>query len=225
MSEDLSRLDQQVTHLTYEVERLKKAGLTQSAELNELFGALSKAQGEIQIASLNRQNPYFKSKYADMASIVGVSREPLAKNGLCIIQQIQANGDLGYLITKLGHSSGQWIESRMKIQPPKNDVQSLGSYLTYIKRYAYAAIVGIATGDDDDAELAMGRASFQSDHLSGENLLVIEKLLKNDPDLKMNILRRKKVTDLSELPASCFSNLKAHIEEVLANREKEETIS
>jgi hypothetical protein len=128
-----------------------------SEQLNELFSALAKAQSEMKPAGLNSENPYFKTKYAALSDIVKVSRPALTKYGLCVIQEIRQSADgTSCLQTVLGHSSGQWISSTMKIFPPKPDVQTLGSYITYLRRYSYAALVGVVTSDeDDDAELTI----------------------------------------------------------------------
>ena len=84
-----------------------------SREMDKLFSALSKAQNDIETAELNNKNPFYKSRYADLASIVKASRPALAENGLCVIQQILPGKDgQMYLHTKLGHTSGQWVESR-----------------------------------------------------------------------------------------------------------------
>lgn len=128
----------------------------QSDELNELFTALAKAQKDMRTAGLDSENPYFKSKYADLASVVSASRPFLTQNGLSVTQQIRTDGSGAIVLaTILGHSSGQWIESTMRVVPPKNDAQTLGSYITYLRRYSYAALVGVVAADeDDDAEVA-----------------------------------------------------------------------
>jgi hypothetical protein len=128
-----------------------------SSDLKDLFAALAKAQAEMQTAELSAENPYFKNRYADLAAIVKASRPALTNNGLSIVQQLltDAEGN-NTLHTLLGHNSGQWIESRIRIVPPKNDVQSMGSYITYLRRYSIAALCGIVASDeDDDGQLAM----------------------------------------------------------------------
>ena len=145
--------------LSQQIQSLKKPEPEphRSAELKDLFTALAKAQAEMQVAELSHENPYFKARYADLAAIIKASRAALTRNGLSISQQLLTDQQ-GYtqLHTMLGHNSGQWIESRMRIAPPKNDVQSLGSYITYIRRYSIAALCGIVAGnEDDDGSLAM----------------------------------------------------------------------
>lgn len=132
---------------------------SKSAELKDLFAALAKAQAEMQMAGLSSQNPFFKTRYADLAAIIKASRPALTKHGLSIVQQIITRDDgATFLHTMLCHSSGQWVESRVRISPAKTDVQSLGSYITYLRRYSIAALCGIVASDeDDDAETAMIR--------------------------------------------------------------------
>lgn len=140
-----------------EIRKKENINSYRSSDTKELFTALAKAQAEMEAASLNAQNPFFKNRYADLAQIVKTSRPALTKHGLSVLQPIISHDDGNtYLITMLAHASGQYIESRLRINPPKSDVQTLGSYITYLRRYSYAALVGIVTSDeDDDGETAV----------------------------------------------------------------------
>jgi hypothetical protein len=128
----------------------------QSEEINELADALSKAQGLIEGASKDSKNPFFKSSYADLHSVMACAREPLASNGLSVVQPTQVIDGQLCLITMIMHKSGQWIKSVMPLVLAKNDPQSVGSSLTYFRRYCYASLCGVAQMDDD-AESAMER--------------------------------------------------------------------
>jgi hypothetical protein len=130
--------------------------MNKSEQINELAGALAKAQAEIKGALKDAQNPFFKSSYADLASVWDAIRAPLAKHGLSVIQTTDSTEKGMVLVTTLAHASGQWIEGRYPIQPMKNDPQAMGSATTYARRYALAAIVGVAQ-IDDDGEAAMAR--------------------------------------------------------------------
>ena len=132
--------------------------MNRSESIKELATALSKAQGAIKHAEKDGLNPHFKSSYATLASVLDAAKVPLASNGLCVSQHVQG-GDNLVLETIVMHSSGEWISSTMPIILSRNDMQALGSTITYAKRYAYAAIVGIASGDDDDGEAAVGRSN------------------------------------------------------------------
>jgi len=137
-----------------------------SSEISELLTALSLAQGAIENAVKDSDNPYHKSHYSDLASVRNAIRKPLMENGLSVIQgtEISCDGEM-ILVTMLGHKSGQWIKCFYKIMPGQsrsggfmlsNDPQSIGSAITYGRRYMLMAMTGVAP-DDDDGEKAMGR--------------------------------------------------------------------
>jgi hypothetical protein len=118
--------------------------------VNELMGALAKAQAEMSNATFNQENPAFKgSRYADLASIRDATIPHLAKYGLSIHQVTKLNGAGMLLVTRLAHSSGQWIVSEYPI-PVSDRPHVMGSAITYARRYSWAAITGIAAEKDDD---------------------------------------------------------------------------
>lgn len=123
--------------------------MNQSEQINELATALAKAQSEIQGAKKDCANPFFKSKYADLASVWDACRDPLTKNGLSVIQTTGERDGKQYLYTVLAHSSGQWIKSELLVITSKPDIQALGSSLTYCRRYSLAMIAGVCPEDDD----------------------------------------------------------------------------
>lgn len=124
-----------------------------SEQINEIALALSKAQGEMTSAHFDKVNPHFKSKYASLDAIWETCREPLSKNGLAVIQIPTTQDGFLCLETILTHASGQWFKSRMPIPTSeKTTPQALGSSITYMKRYALSALVGISAREDDDAE-------------------------------------------------------------------------
>lgn len=129
----------------------------QSDNINELAKALSIAQGTIGNASKDAANPFFKSKYSTLASVREACKEALAKNGLAVIQHPTVTDKGTFLCTTLVHSSGQWIRGFLPIKPVKDDPQGLGSAITYMRRYALAAITGVAPDDDDDGNAASGK--------------------------------------------------------------------
>ncbi len=137
----------------------------QSENVNELFTALSKAQGEMSAAAKDCSNPFFKSRYADLSSILNACREPLSKNGLTVLQTVQQNDQGDILLTMLGHTSGQWISSTMPIRIKMegkggNELQALGAAITYLRRFTLAALVGGAPYDDNDAN----GSTYKSQH-------------------------------------------------------------
>jgi hypothetical protein len=132
--------------------------MKQSESINDLATALSAAQAEMGGAVKDSANPFFKSKYADLTSVVKAIKEPFANHGLSYTQfPCAADGCVG-VTTRLMHSSGQWLESEYMLPMVKNDPQAAGSAITYARRYALQAMAGIPTADDD-AESAMLRGA------------------------------------------------------------------
>ena len=124
--------------------------------------ALSKFQSELEAAKKDSENPFLKSFYSDLRSVWNVIREPLAKNGLAVTQIPTIHEKLGMiLVTKLLHTSGEFIESSYPINPVKNDPQGVGSALTYARRYALSAILGVVSEGDDDGHRATNGKPIQ----------------------------------------------------------------
>ena len=121
-----------------------------SENINELALALSKAQGQMESAKKDSTNPHFRSKYADLAAVVEAIKKPLTDNGLSYLQGFGWD-EHGALIvhTRLLHSSGQWVESDLRVRPVKDDPRGVGSAVSYGRRYALQSLVGL-TADDDD---------------------------------------------------------------------------
>lgn len=143
-----------------------------SQEINELAAALSKAQGAMKGAEKDSKNPHLSNKYASLSAIIEAARKPLSDNGLSWTQLIgQTEGGV-ILETVLLHSSGQWLSSEQPVtitvlsNKGINEAQALGSGLTYFKRYALAAMLGISIADEDDdgnaAQVQVGRQQRQA---------------------------------------------------------------
>lgn len=129
--------------------------MTTSESIAKLSLALVKVQGELNAVSKDGKNPHFKSTYATLQNIVESTREVLHRNGLAVVQTFgQTDGTYIDLTTTLLHESGEWISGTITVRPTKPDPQGLGSAATYARRYAYSAILGIVTDDDDDANAA-----------------------------------------------------------------------
>lgn len=127
-----------------------------SPTIAEITKALSAAQGAIQCAAKDSKNPFFKSRYADLAAIWNAARKPLTDNGLAISQLLSLpEGKRVKVHTLLLHTSGERLSSELEMPLEKTDPQSIGSAFTYARRYALAAIAGIVTeGEDDDGNAA-----------------------------------------------------------------------
>jgi len=137
--------------------------MTTSDTINELAAALAKAQGKIKGATKDADNPFFKSKYADLASVWDACRAELAANGLSVVQAPRASVyEGGWVIeveTRLLHGSGQWMSESLSLPVGKPDAQGVGSAITYARRYALASFVGVAPEDDDGNAAVKGTVS------------------------------------------------------------------
>lgn len=186
--------------------------MMQSEQIDQLVTALAKAQGDILPAAKDSQNPFFKNKYAGLPSIWAACREPLTRNGLAVIQTTEEKDGKLQLVTILAHSSGQWIKSHMPVISAKPDAQSMGSAMTYAKRYSLSAIVGVVADDDDDGERAVARNhkddvpvinKQQVDLLGGILQDCDETYLKN----LWAALTKQGINKLEKLPTSLFDRV------------------
>lgn len=133
--------------------------MTTSEQVNEIAAALAKAQASMKNAALNKVNPHFKSKYADLAGIRDAVTPALTANGISVVQTLQGSAnDHPSVLTRLQHSSGQWIESACPILGA-TDMQKMGSAITYARRYSLSAICGISADEDDDGNAASQTAT------------------------------------------------------------------
>lgn len=182
----------------------------QSATLGKLFEALAKAQAQMSGAKKGAENPFFKSKYADLHQVWEAVREPLSSNGLAVIQTTGEVDDKLFVFTIIGHSSGEWMRSETPVKLMKPDPQAMGSAITYARRYALAAICGIAQMDDD-AESAMQRADHKP---TAENVKVPQKVIKEFVEQATTCIEGADAQGLKQL----FSEFDADEKVVLWNK-------
>ena len=121
-----------------------------SEEIAEFAAAFAKAQGMIENARRDRENSYFKNKFADLASIREAIREPMAANDLSLLQFPRTRDNGVEIETMLLHKSGQYMSETTFWPASKPDVHGLASALTYGRRQSAMAILGVAPDDDDD---------------------------------------------------------------------------
>ena len=126
--------------------------MNKSNNIGEIAKALSIFHVKVDKIRKDAKNPFFKSKYASLSNILEVIDLPLIESGLSFAQfPTDENG----LTTILMHGeSGEWIESNYKMKPAKDDPQGIGSAITYQRRYALSAVLGLNIDDDDDANAA-----------------------------------------------------------------------
>ena len=168
----------------------------QSESLKELTAALSKAQGVMEGAKKDSANPFFRSKYADLASVWDSCRKPLSDNGLAVVQTTDIIPEGLRLITTLLHVSGEWVSGVLPVKPVKDDPQGLGSAMTYTRRYGLMAMVGIAP-EDDDGNAASGKKQEEKQAVKTSETIAVDDL-KEFETLKKSIADSKTIRGLAK---------------------------
>ncbi|QDX91102.1 recombinase (plasmid) [Brevibacillus laterosporus] len=129
--------------------------MNSSDSIKSIAEALANFNAEVSKVAKDANNPFFKNTYATLDQIIDEVRPILQKNGLSILQLPGGDGEKVALRTLLIHQSGEWIESEpLSMKPVKNDPQSVGSAITYARRYSMAAFLSLNTGEDDDGNAA-----------------------------------------------------------------------
>lgn len=176
-----------------------------SESIKNLAASLCKAQAEMGGAVKDSKNPFFKSDYADLTSVIKAIKEPFANHGLSYTQfPTNDDGRIG-VSTLLMHESGEYLEHSYTLPTTKADPQAAGSAITYARRYALQSIAGIPTADDD-AESAMIRNNQSKNAvLSEEQSKEIKGLLaEHGVDVKV-FLKHFKATSVDEMLAVHYS--------------------
>jgi hypothetical protein len=180
--------------------------MQKSENINELSLALTKAQAEMGGAVTDANNPFFKSKYADLGSIIRVIKPPFAKHGLSYSQFPITSEDRIGVETVIVHESGQFISNEFTMRVPKADPQSAGGVISYCRRYALQAVCGIPAVDSDGEEYMQVARNAESNTESNQVDLSSETvwpgkqkhhgkklgyIAKNDPDYLRDVLKNK----------------------------------
>lgn len=136
-----------------------------SENVDQVFTALAAAQADLQnpnktktakVKGVSKTGRDYEMtyKYADIADVLNDARPVLAKHGLCIVQATGIDGGALLVRTRLGHNSGQWVESEYPVSAVNGDHQKMGAALTYSRRYALCAMIGVAAEEDLDGQHA-----------------------------------------------------------------------
>jgi hypothetical protein len=120
-----------------------------SSSIKELALALHKAQKNIKGALKDATNPHFRSKYADLSSIIDAVKQPLLDQGIVFLQGVSGVENGVAVETMLLHVSGEWMSSTLEIPASKHDAQGYGSATTYGRRYGLQSMCGVPAEDDD----------------------------------------------------------------------------
>lgn len=128
--------------------------------MKDIATALAKAQAQIKTAIKDTKGQIGQNrayKYADLGSVFDACKKALNDNGIAIVQRTDFNGPEIWLETMLLHSSGDSIAGRYPLRPTQDTPQAYGSALTYARRYALSAMVGVVADEDDDGASASKR--------------------------------------------------------------------
>lgn len=168
-------------------------------ELGPLAAALAKAQAEFPAIVRDKEvdSRSYKFKYAPLDSVISAVRPALAKNGLAFAQILDGDD----LVTMLLHESGAVLQGRVGL-PREGTVQQLGSAITYLRRYALQAILGVAAEEDDDGEAAPKTAPVQKPRQRGEITPIAAQTV---PALSQKDIAELHARFGEELPSNAFT--------------------
>jgi glutaredoxin len=221
---DYSQITEKLDLILSKLETHEEEIQYQSKQTNELNAAIAKASSQFPKIVINRQNPYLASGYSDLDQIMNKIRPILGANELHLTQQKRLKDGTTYLITRIWHSSGQWIESRVILNPNKNTIESYGSHLNCMKRFEVMDMLGITVSDDpfdDDGEADMEDAKREiemgaklktlynkknesyeviTDAQYGEIMMELD----DEEDLTIEVLSDLKIRSFRELPKTRF---------------------
>ena len=137
--------------------------MNKSDSIKELCAALSKAQPLIQGAKKDKNNPAFKSRYADLSSVTEAIDSAIPAQGLSYVQVSHDRESAAAIETVILHSSGEWMSAGIVAVPvTKHDAHGFGSALTYARRYSLSAAFGVVPEDDDGNAAAKAAPSHQA---------------------------------------------------------------
>lgn len=189
--------------------------MNQSESIKNLAAAMAAAQSEMGAAIKGASNPFFKSKYADLGSVIEAIKPHFAANGLSYVQfPVSGESSVG-VVTRLMHSSGEWLEQEYFIPLGKMDAQSVGSCLSYARRYSLQAIAGIPSADDDGNAATQAAPKLQTKTVTKAQAKVISDLIKKTQSDLERFCGVFGCESVDLLDASKFDNAKEILEKKL----------
>jgi hypothetical protein len=198
-----------------------------SEKINELVEALSKAQGEFPV--LEKKSKAYNYMYADLAETLQAIQPIMSKYGLSIAHCIQ-EGEHSKMVSKLFHSSGQWISTEMLLEyradGKVNAMQAKGSAITYAKRYTIGCLLNLAADkeSDDDGAKSSPKDSHQSKvrPLSNEQIKDIAGWIKTFPESEEYLCKRYLVDSITSIPEECYESIISMFKKKYAKMKQEE---
>jgi len=183
--------------------------------MSEIYKALATAQAQMASVTKGATNPYFEARYAELSSVLEVVLPALNAAGICIYQPIGTDEVGRYVDTVLAHSSGEKLEMRMHLILGKTDMQSLGSAVTYARRYSLLAMTGVAPAADDDGEAAVARGQERPQQKPQQKPQRKPAAVATAADVKLACDQMKASTSLAEL-GELWGQIPRHVRAVSA---------
>lgn len=207
---------------------------TQSQGMGNLITALCKAKKEFK--TVPNDGVSNRNKYATITSIVETMQPILSDNGLCVVQYAETDSNKlsHFLVTKLFHVSGAFIESRVLLLLRQNDCQGIGAAMTYMKRYQYCSMLGLVSkefDEDDDGEST--RKDYKGkkttpfldapEFITKDQHSMLTKAMEGaTEEFKNSILKKCGVIDLKNIPYSTFKDIYGFVLKKKEERQKKE---
>jgi hypothetical protein len=157
--------------------------------------SLVKALSELTNLAKTKVNPHFKSRFTSLDAILDATRPVLAKHGLALSQEPVFEDGMAGVVTRIIHTSGESRESKLILPLRDQSAQGVGSAISYARRYSAAAVLGIASDEDDDGQ----QASTSSKAIT--RAVIAKPVIKTSPSLS-ELMDTNKVTD-EEVIAFC----------------------
>ncbi len=174
-------------------------------EKKGLYDALPRAQATYSVAHKTGYNPHYKSSFSTFEDLVLASRESLTREGIAVVQYVETKeGDKDYFVTVLMHKSEEIIKSQVLITvKDRSDVQKWGSVVSYLKRYMYASMCGIATSESDDD----GEQVVQEPIITDKQANYLKALIKGDEELEDKICKHYGVNSIGSILAKHMNQI------------------
>lgn len=204
--------------------------MNKSESIASLAKALAIAQGQMGGAVKGKANPFFKSVYADLSSVVDAIREPLTNNGLSFVQVTHPSERNEIIVeTVLMHESGEWLSGTLAMPVSKTDAQGFGSAITYAKRYGLQGLLGVPSEDDDGSAASRKKDAPEvkettktNDVIDAQKLKVLQELThKAKADMTV-FLDLFKIKSLKEMPVLAYPKAVEKLEKKIASLPKSE---
>jgi hypothetical protein len=194
-----------------------------STEIKDIAAALSKLQAENKGAELEAVNPFFKSKYSTLKDAWDSIRASVGRHGLAILQDVTTKETCVSVTTIISHLSGQWIEfGPLEIPFAKKDAQAVGSAISYGRRYALCASIGIVSGvEDDDGNEAMPKKEGNDKKLiSQDQINALNALVGEDEEYLTTVMAYFKLKSLAEIEQSKYPGIYKSAQKRAEHRKK-----